>query len=93
MSCVVFLGAGYPTMRPNNLKHSTNLQKLKLVNLNSNMSILLIYIMCSCIYFLMFILIPVFPLTYYIYSLFGLDISNFGLEKTLKHWPNLVELK
>ena len=34
----------------------------------------------------------VFLLTY-IYRLYGLYISNSGLEKALKHWPNLVELK
>ena len=48
--------------------------------------------MYSCIYFLMFILIPMSSLSH-IYSLYILDISNFGLEKALKHSPNLVELK
>ena len=52
----------------------------------------LIYIMCSCIYFLLFILIPMSFLSH-IYSLSWLDVSNSGLEKDLKHWPNLVELK
>ena len=56
------------------------------------MSVLLIYIMCSRIYFLMFILVPMSSLSH-IYRLNRLDISTSGLEKALKHLPNLVELK